>query len=483
MPTLLEPPAAAPSSPGPVATARRDPASFRDPEGRVYRGTDGRLYRQLHASFLPHRRRLAESGLESALVEEGLLIPHEPAPLTRRLTDEAVAVLQPRELPFLSYPYEWCFGELQAAALLTLDLQLRALEAGLTLKDASAYNVQFEGTRPVFLDLTSFETWEPGTPWVAYGQFCRHFLAPLALMAHVDPRLADLLAVHLDGVPLDLASRALPLHTRLRPGLLAHLHLHAALVRRAAAAPAAPASSRARRIAPRGLVALIEGLRRAVAALRWKPAGTEWAEYEDALPYTRDEAAAKERVVARWLDRLDAKSVWDLGANTGRFSRIAAARGAATVAFDLDPACVERCWRAARAEGLANLLPLRLDLAAPSPALGWAHEERRSLADRGPAGVALALALVHHLSITRNVPFPDLARYLARIARAAIVEFVPREDPQAARLLAARSDPCAGYTEARFRAAFAGPFELLDSEPVGTGGRVLHLLVRRKDPS
>jgi len=479
MPSLLEPPAAAPHPPGPAA--RRDPASFRDPEGRVYRGADGRLYRQLHQSFAPHRRRLVESGLENALVEEGLLVPHEPAPLALRLTDEAVAVLQPRELPFLSYPYEWCFGELQAAALLTLDLQLRALEAGLTLKDASAFNVSFEGTRPVFLDLTSFETWEPGTPWVAYGQFCRHFLAPLALMAHVDPRLSDLLAVHLDGVPLDLASRALPLRTRLRPGLLAHLHLHAALVRRAAAAPA-PAA-RARRIAPRGLVALIEGLRRTVAGLRWRPADTGWAEYEDALPYTRDEAAAKERLVARWLERLDARSVWDLGANTGRFSRLAAARGAATVAFDLDPACVERCWRSARAEAIPNLLPLRLDLAAPSPALGWAHEERRSLEGRGPAGVALALALVHHLSITRNVPLPDLARYLARIARAAIVEFVPREDPQPARLLAARSDPCAGYTEERFRAAFAGPFELLASEPVGGGGRVLHLLERRKDPS
>ena len=129
-----------------------------------------------------------------------------------------MAVLRPRELPLISYPYEWCFSQLREAALLTLELQRRALAAGMRLKDASAYNIQFDAGRPILIDTLSFEVGDPTQPWPAYRQFCEHFLAPLALMAYRDPRCGLMLRDFIDGIPVDLAARLMPGRTRLRPG-------------------------------------------------------------------------------------------------------------------------------------------------------------------------------------------------------------------------------------------------------------------------
>ena len=204
----------------------RDPGSCRDPGGFIYR-RDGVLYRQIGAASIDDWQAFVASGLADKLIAKGRLIGHAEAPLSAAATADARAVIAPEPIEFISYPYEWTFGELKDAGLLTLDVELEALAAGWTLKDASAYNVQFRDGRPVMIDSLSFEPHEDGTPWVAYRQFCEHFLAPLALMARRDVRLASLLRADPDGVPLDLAKGLLPWRTRLNFGLLSHLHLHA----------------------------------------------------------------------------------------------------------------------------------------------------------------------------------------------------------------------------------------------------------------
>ena len=294
---------------------------------------------------------------------------------------------------------------LKDAALLTLDAQAAALARGFTLRDATAYNVQFLRGRPILIDTLSFERPEPGAPWIAYRQFCEHFLAPLALMALRDVRLGLMLREHVDGIPLDLAARLLPGRTRWNLGLGAHLHAHArAQGRFAGRGTDAAAATKKATVSEFRQQALLDSLRRTIAKLDWTPTGTEWADYADNTSYGEAGTAAKDELVGRLLGEAGGDVVWDLGANTGRYSRIAAGLGRDVVAWDIDPAATERNYRQVRRDREERILPLVLDLANPSPGLGWANEERRSVVDRASADAVLALALVHHLAIGRNVP-------------------------------------------------------------------------------
>ena len=353
------------------------------------------------------------------------------------------------------------------------------MAAGWTLKDASAYNVQFHDARPIHIDSSSFEPLEDGAPWVAYRQFCEQFLAPLALVARRDVRLAELLRLGPDGIPLDLTSRLLPWTTRFDFGLLSHVHLHARAQRRHAATDDDGRAARQAHLSRARLEGLIRNLRSTVARLDWRPGGTEWADYGELTSYGERAAADKERLVAAFVREMPGRTVWDLGANTGRFSLIAAEAGKRVVAFDIDPAAAERHFRAVRDAGRTDILPLVADIANPSPALGWAGRERRSLLERADADAILALALVHHLAITRNVPLPMLLDLFADLAPWAIVEFVPKEDPKVQRLLATRRDVFADYDLDGFRAAAVTRFEIVREEPIAESVRVLFLLRRR----
>lgn len=448
----------------------RHPSSFRDPSGFLFR-RDGVLLRQVNPPYARHYDRLLESGLHAALLERGWLISHDELDAGAGETAAAYRVLRPAEVPFISYPYEWSFGQYRDAALLTLDIQSLALEHGMVLKDASAYNIQFVGARPVLIDTLSFETYDEGAPWVAYRQFCQHFLAPLALMSYRDVRLASLMRTHIDGVPLDLACALLPHRARLRFPLLSHLFLHAGSQRSKAHSQQGRGAYKVSRLA---LTGIVESLRKGVDRLRWDLPATEWADYYQATNYSDDSHAHKAELVTAALDAVHPASVWDLGANDGRFSRLASTHAIPTVAFDIDPVAVEKSYRQARAEKDSHLLPLRLDLTNPSPALGWAHEERASLADRGPAGAVLALALIHHLAIGNNVPLDRIAAFLARLTDNLVIEWVPKEDSQVQRLLASREDVFGEYDEDRFAAAFGRCFQQRRREPVRDSKRVLY---------
>ncbi|HLJ57425.1 MAG TPA: class I SAM-dependent methyltransferase, partial [Chthonomonadaceae bacterium] len=297
------------------------------------------------------------------------------------------------------------------------------------------------------------------------------------LMSRTDIRLASLLRPYIDGIPLDLASRLLPRSTWLQPGLLTHVHLHGAAQKRyeGDAVPARAAHGRVSMTAQLGLIDSLEGT---INGLDWRPAGTTWANYYAETNYSAAAMAGKRRCLEELLDIVAPapRTVWDLGANTGAFSRIAAERGAATVAWDMDPAAVEKNYREGRAAGERNLLPLVGDLTNPSPDLGWANEERQSLVHRGPADVALGLALIHHLAIGNNVPLARIAQFLGRICAWAIVEFVPKSDSQVQRLLASREDIFDEYTREGFEARFGERFEIVRTVNVPDSERYLYLL-------
>jgi ribosomal protein L11 methylase PrmA len=454
----------------------RDPGSWRDPSGFVYL-RDGVPYRQVAHSFLDQWIAFSTSDLARALVASGRLLPWTDADPGLAADEHAAVVIRPESLDFISYPYEWTFGELKDAALLTLDVQIDALAAGFTLRDASAYNVQFRGVAPVLIDHLSFEPVTPDAPWVAYRQFCEHFLAPLVLMSRRDVRLGRLLRANLDGIPLDLAAELVPGRTRLRLGLATHLHLHARAQRQHAGGDTAPAARPT--LSAGRLRNVLESLRDTIDGLRWNPAGTEWADYADQTHASYGDGGAKERAVREALEEAGGHRCWDLGANTGRYSRIARDLGYRVLSFDIDPAAAERHYRSLRADSRQGITPLVMDLADPSPSLGWAERERRGLVERANADVTLALALVHHLAIGRNVPLPMVLDLFADLAPHAIVEWVPRGDPMVDRLLVSREDIFSDYAEDGFTAAAERRFEVVSRHPIEGSPRVLYHLRRR----
>jgi len=440
---------------------------------------DGILYRQIQPPAAPDWAAFQSSGLYERLVADALLVEHADVSPSEAARPDAVAVIRPRVLELISYPYEWCFTQLQEAALLTLDLQARALDSGMRLRDASAYNVQFEAGRPIFIDSLSFEVAPETEPWPAYRQFCEHFLAPLALMAHRDARCGVMLRDFIDGVPLDLAAALLPWRTRLNVGMSAHVHLHARAQRRAAAgADPTKGAGRAPRISATGQRALLDSLRRTVAGLRVQPGG-HWADYATTTSYSDAATASKGEIVRSMLVLARGRTVWDLGANTGMYSAIATQAGYRVVAFDQDASSVEAHWRHVRGVRNPAILPLVLDLTNPSPSLGWGLRERRSFLERGEPDALMALALIHHLAIGNNVPLDAIADLFARIAPRAIVEFVPKEDPMTQRLLAARPDIFANYTIDGFRDAFGPRFRTVRESSIANSPRTLFLLERR----
>jgi hypothetical protein len=454
-------------------------ASFRDPSGYLFR-RDGKLYRQVNRAYQENYDKLVKSGLIQKLTKAGMLIPHKEAQVEPEDPALAYCVLEPELVDFISYPYEWSFSQMKDAALLTLAIQKQALEAGLSLKDASAYNIQFHHGHPLLIDTLSFEIYKEGQPWVAYRQFCQHFLAPLALMALTDIRLSQLMRVYIDGIPLDLASKLLPGSSRFNFGLASHIHLHAQAQKRYADKGLSTSQTSGRGVNKMGLLGMVDSLEGVIKGLKWQPSGTEWGDYYDSTNYSRAAFDDKALAIKEFVTRVQPKKVWDLGANTGVFSQIAAEQGALALAFDIDPAAVEKSYQDLRQRKETRLLPLVMDLTNPSPAIGWQNAERDSLNARGPADMVFALALVHHLAISNNVPLPLVAEYFSLMGKWLVVEFVPKDDSQVQRLLSSREDIFNHYNADEFLEALSVYFVLHETRPVKDSRRTLYLLEKKE---
>jgi hypothetical protein len=446
------------------------PSSFRDPAGFVIED-EGIFKRVVTPRGVEHYRRYMESGLHAELVQNHLVLDHfEAQPLERPDCSE---LLIPEQIPYISYAYEWTFDQLRDAALLTLEVQERALARGMTLKDASSFNVQFRGSTPVFIDTLSFEILREA-PWVAYEQFCRQFYAPLALISYCSPHLGRYLQVDLEGLPLRLVSRLLPASSLLRSGPLLHILLHA---RAQAKNPASNLEHQGRSAADvRNLVA---SLRRAIMALRPPRYAKGWTEYyPDGAFYSAQAQASKRCGALSLAERAQASRVFDLGANTGLYAKELAERGATCIAFDSDPGCVSQLYLEQRGRPGSRILPLVIDLVNPSPALGFGLNATLGMFERGEAGLVLCLGLLHHLRITANLPLGRVAEVLARLGRWLLIEFVPLTDP-AVRTLTRRIDDFADLHPEAFLAAFRSRFVLQGAAAVADTDRVLYLFERR----
>lgn len=428
-----------------------DPASFRDPAGGVFLAADGRVLRTVNESARADFEVSEQSAVMAALREEGAVSGYRvlPAGEAAALFPQAAYVLEHARVPFISYPYEWGFAQLKTAALHHLRVHRRALESGLTLSDASAYNIQFVGARACFIDRLSFVRYEEGAFWAGHRQFVAQFLAPLLLWAHCGVTHHALYRGHGEGVPPEILARLLP--ARARCSLRYFLHV-GALARTHAGRGGA---SGQRPLPKRGLLYLISQLERWVESLAPRPCTlrTPWRNYASAAPYDEPSRARKREAVAECVRAARPRMVWDMGAGEGEYARLALAHGAQyAVAFDADAGALEQAFFTARRDDL-SLLPLFMDAADPSPDQGFRQHERRGLAARGGCDFVMALALVHHLAIGRNIPLPAAVEWITGLAPRGIIEWVEKDDPMARALLAARPDIFPHYTRDAFTAA------------------------------
>jgi ribosomal protein L11 methylase PrmA len=455
----------------------RNGGSFRDPAGFVFH-KNGVVYRQVNKNGAKDYDFFMESGLYRVLVDKGLLLEHNEINNLSGLPSDKLRyrIIRPTLVPFISYPYEWSFSQLKAAALLTIKIQKLALEHGMILKDASAYNVQFIGNEPVFIDSLSFRIYEEGSPWDGYKQFCEHFVAPLALSVYGPPEVLKVLRTYIDGIPLTTARKLLPRRAGMRKGIFAHIGLHARSQQRYDKAGQGEKSFKQPKVSKLAMEGLISSLQKTVKKLNLPRHQTEWGDYYNDTNYSGPAFTAKKKIVENYIKQTKPANVWDLGANDGTFSEIAAKAGAYVVASDIDPIAVELNYLKKRPGNLAGkILPITQDLANPSPALGWAHRERLSFVERGPADTVLALALIHHLAIGNNLPFASIAEFFAGICKYLIIEFIPKSDSKVKILLHRRFNQFSNYDEEHFKQAFERYFKIVSQEPVRNSQRVIYL--------
>ena len=444
-------------------------SSFRDPSGFIYYER-GKVIRKINPIYFYEYDFLMNSGLYQELVDCHLLIEHKEIKRTKQ-----EILLEVARVPYITYPYEWTFEELKDAALLTIRINQIAMQYGMILKDATAYNVQFIGNKPIFIDTLSFMTYEENTPWGAYGQFCRHFVAPLALMKNIDVRMNELLKNHIDGIPLDLCSSLLGR----KGGMISYLHIklqNKSIQKHQNDGRNEVASIQ---IKKESILNMLSMLERQIQSLVLKKYSTEWMNYYENSNYNDSAIRSKESLVLQYCKKLHLKKddlIFDIGANDGHFSYLLEKEVPSSIlSFDIDSNSVERSYLNNKGRS-SSVLPIIMDIFNPSSGIGFSNDERKSFMDRGSATVTLSLAFLHHLVISNNVPFDMVAKFFFQITKYLIIEFVPKEDSQVQLLLKTRRDIFEFYTIDSFKKSFSKYFNICEEDKILHSERTLFLM-------
>lgn len=449
------------------------PSSYRDIDGFVF-SEEGRILRFIDPRYSSTYGHLLESGLYDELVSKAWLVPHVPVPGHPLTTEKGGIVICPQQIPFISYPYEWSFDMLKDAALLTLDIAIASIAKGMSLKDATPFNIQFVQGKLLFIDTLSFEMYDETQPWIAYRQFCESFLGPLLLMHYNHPELSRLLTLYPDGIPLDVLVTLLPERSAWNLNAYLHIYLQAKMGKKKN-----NKTSLVQHFSRRKMEVLLNGLKGFTGKLSPRQVKTTWDDYYSDTILGKDYLQAKTTLVQQLLEGVNLSTAIDLGANDGHFSMLLKDKCELIIATDADTNCINQLYRNTRTTK-TNIIPLVTDLLNPSPAIGWNNKERTAIGERLRADLVMALALVHHLAIGRNVPLSWIADWLTPMAPWLLIEFVPKEDEKVQLLLRHRKDVFENYDLRNFKEAFEKNYEIRNEAKVGNTQRTLFLMQRRR---
>jgi hypothetical protein len=447
------------------------PSSFRDPSGFVFLH-EGKYYRQVNKCYVENYDRLMNSGLYTTLIEKKYLLSHTELKENISENENCYITLLPEQLSFISYPYEWCFEQLKDAALLTLKIMRTSMAHEMILKDATPLNVQFHNGKPVFIDTLSFEKYDASLPWIAYRQFCETFLFPLWLSHYHKMNFQQVLIVYPEGIPVEIAAKLLPAKSKLNSGIWLHVLLQNKIKNQGANNKNTFSFSRKK------LLDLITHLESIIQKLD-NSSKTTWSNYYNEGIEHQEYLIEKKKIVSQLLSQIQGNKVIDLGANDGMFSFLAAEKDLTVIAIDSDEQCINNLYKKTREASINNIFPLCIDLTNPSAATGFANNERTSINERIKGNTVMALALIHHLVIGKNIPLQMLCSYFNELAPQLIIEFIPKEDEKTKLLLLNKKDIYSSYTKENFEKIFQQFFTIISMNQVGSTGRFIYLMKRK----
>jgi ribosomal protein L11 methylase PrmA len=457
----------------------RNTASYRDPAGHVYEDHQ-RIYRSISRIGRNQYEAILRQGVVVDSVESGFLISSKELKRNEwpsQIEDSCYVIEHPR-IPYISYPYEWSFNQLKSAALHHLDFQLHLFKRKIILRDASAYNVQFIGSKPIFIDLLSLMPYQEGNFWLGYRQFCENFLNPLLLRSILGVAHNDWFRGRMEGITtLDLA-QLIPIHKRFSWNIFSHIFLPAR-IEKSAIKNQAQAISKAKQVTKISKFAyegLLYQFRNWIDKLKPRQANkTIWADYVDNHSYAENEIAKKKNFVAEFVRVIKPKMLVDLGCNIGDYSLVALKNGAHyVVGFDFDQGAVDLAFQRARDTAERSFLPLYLDASNPSPCQGWLQSEREGFSKRTKPDALVALAFIHHLAIAKNVPLVQLVQWLVSLSPHGLIEFIPKHDITITKMLELREDIFSDYNEDTFENLLKEKTKIVKKEQISKSGRMLY---------
>ncbi|HVM89822.1 MAG TPA: methyltransferase domain-containing protein [Puia sp.] len=447
------------------------PASFKDPSGFIFKA-NGKLYRQINTCYADDYDLLMSSGLYKALIEKKLLIPHTEINENFYQSPDWFKTILPEQLTFISYPYEWSFDELKDAALTTLRILKISVKHGMILKDGTSFNIQFHEGRAVFIDTLSFEKYDENKPWIAYRQFCECFLFPLLIEHYHKIDVQKLLSVYLEGIPAGTTAKLLPLKSRFKLGIWLHVYLQASVnAKNKPTSKTATAS-----FSKNKLLNLIDSLQNIIKPLKVETTiQSTWNNYYEETILSKNYLQEKEKIFRELIGDINNGRTMDVGCNDGYFSKILAENNPDVIAVDFDSQCVNKLYLDVKAGITKNILPFCIDLTNPSPALGFNHAERQSFAERAKSDTITALALIHHIVLSKNVPFADVAKMFSDITlNHLIIEFVPITDEKSQQLIANKTTYHKPYDPEAFEKNFTVYFQIERKEIIPGTERILY---------
>lgn len=453
---------------------KKHPASFRDPSGFVYHN-EGVLYRFVSRSIEQEWKHFLSCGLYEKLVSKKILLPFSELNENHWNAPDWLITLEPQPVSFLNYAWEWSFSQLKDAALTTLEICQTALQHQMILKDATHLNIQFVDGKPQWIDSLSFDFYKEGEPWVAYQQFCECFLNPLLIAAYQPMETHRLLLSYPSGIPACVTAPLLPWTTKLHTGILLHVHLQAKVSKQKKQVSTPKTHS----LSKKGLQHILQSLESVIRKLypRNTPS-SNWNSYYEEGILSNEYLNAKKQLVTKWLNEISYSNIIDFGTNNGEFA-LACNQTKKVIAIDMDSACIDHLYQTAKSNGITNVLPLVIDLSAPSPATGWFNREQPSFLNRSSFDAGIALALIHHLVIGKNIPLEQTAALFAGHCRHLLIEWVPKDDPKVNEMLQNRKDIFENYHMASFEESFSSIFSIVKKEKIGNTQRTLYLMTRK----
>ena len=448
-------------------------SSFRDPSGYVF-VDEGTIKRAINPIYFKQYNSLKDSGFFDKLFKNGLLIRHKEISVSEEET-----VIQPEHIPFITYPYEWSFNQYKAAALLTLKLQKFCLEHNFSLKDASAFNITFHKGNAIFIDTLSFDFYTEDKPWRAYKQFVSHFFGPLLLAHYHGADMLKLLSNYSDGIPVKIVASMLPFKTKLNPFLYSNIHLLAKFEDKHN--EDYKGEAKVAKLSKKGQLNIITSLYSFIKKLELKEQ-SEWGNYYDKINYSDTAFQQKERIINKWISSINAKTLIDVGGNDGTFVRRIHTQLEQTLVCDIDNNAVDYNYKALVKNKESFMTPFVLDVLNPSAAIGFNNKERFSflkrIADFSP-DVTLALAVIHHMSLSGNITFAMSAEFFASFSKYLIIEFPKRGDSWVTRLLNSKDDfkdHFEFYNETAFESYYSKYFSTIEKLDIEDSKRVMYLL-------